>query len=236
MAQQVFKFISLPSQLLARVGLGNHHMHMLRDELGINYFPPETVAIGTGLIGDNGYIDGISFDFGDSGGKQHAMDQLQGWALENGYTLGSHIHDIYKSAAYGDWSDAVAFAWLGGKLHLGQNHPAILQGVLGLPNTGGDPGDGSDTDWGRIFDYAEQPGAIFGYIFPTKKAIEIYSDFYDSNYDQTNLKTLLVQLRKRWTINEITYGPDEQTTQDMKEFFDDPRQARLALIDKYLKT
>jgi hypothetical protein len=229
MAQTVFKFISLPSELLATVGIGNHHMHLLKENLGINYFPPETVAIGTGLINDNGYIEGISFDFGDQGGKQHAMDQLQGWALEHGYQLSNNIHSIYKNAADSwtkqrvphDFGSAVAFAWIDGKLHLGRSHPTIMEGLT----------NGEGYDWQDAFN----GNAIFGYVFPESQAVEIYSDFYDQNYSEENLKALLAQLRERWTITEVTYGPDEDTLNEMKEFFDDPRQARLAFIDKLLK-
>lgn len=214
MAHQ-FKFVSFPHKLL--IGEDTHHHHLLEAEFGHNIFPPETIAIGTGVFQGDAIV-GIGFDYGSQADRDHAIEQIRDWALGKGYTVNDYLYDIYtKEASIYDrnFNYNHAFWWYDGKLHVGANHPAIIEGV----------------GWDK-YDL-NQPG-IFGWIIGDEDgtvAAEIYSDFYAQDYDESEIEDLLAALRKRWPVTEIVYGPDTETVREMEEYFD-PREAALRYIDK----
>jgi hypothetical protein len=217
-----FKFISTDQEIL--VGIDTHHHHLLKDNWGTDVFPLDTLAIGTGIINDN-VITGIGFDYGTPEDRTLAIAQLRDWAVQNGYEVAHEVQNIYKSGAIYDHDNfsPVAFVWTNGKLHLGRSHPDIM-GAL-MP-------DVSDYD----FAMWHEPG-IFGYVYSNadKSEVEIYSDFYKEDYSESDLEACLAALRKRWpNISQVTHGPDEETVEDLDQYFD-PREAALEHIARYTK-
>ena len=230
-ATAFIKFVSFDDELL--IGHNQNHIHLLQQHLGIDYFPQETIAIGTMLLeGDE--ITQLSFDFGNDADRQIALRQIKDWCDENFITISPNLSGFFKRAdteEHYEW--LTAFAFIDGQLHIGQNHPAILTAVEGV--------DYGDEDFRYELMYGDTIDRIFGRVVKEDGVLsaQIYSDFYKSNYDEAELQELLVQLRKRWPVTEITYGPDPETIAEMEGYFDnsyeieDPRTAALSHIAKW---
>lgn len=217
------KFITTPHRLL--IGTDTHHHHLLTQEYGENIFPAETLAIGTGIFKGNEIV-GIGFDYGTPEDRATTVDRIRIWAQQSGYDMARDLYDIYaKEAKIYKQADKVvsAFLWDGEKIHIGQNHSIIIEGL-----------------YEDYIGYGELPEkSIMGWIFVDngEYRADVYSDFYSQDYDEEETGKAIQALRKRWPITEITYGPDSTAIREMEEFFGpmekiDPRMAALNYIDK----
>lgn len=216
-----FKFILIDDGELI-IGENTHHIHLLNDRFGVDYFPDNVVAIGTGTIGDDS-ITGVGFDFGTLEDRERAMEAIRSWALDQGYNIAPHVTDLYYKLAGKNkgWDSPIAFIWDGSRILIGDNHPTIISTEF--------HGGGSNL-W---FDFEPIEKAVYGWLRPNEDGhvrAEIITNFYSNDYKPKKLQPMLKELRDRWNVTEIIYGEDEKKIKDADKILADPRYAA---VDKF---
>ena len=175
--------MSLPDQFL--VGENTHHAYLLAAEFGSRSFPQETGAIGRAWLED-GVITGVGFDYGTLNARGLALERLQEWAAEEGYTVDPDLGLDEPLVGLSGYAPD-AFVYQDGQLYFGSDHVSIV-------------------DMHNLFD---NPG-VYGRIYQNydgTATVEVYSDFYYDRQSGDEIDAAVRLLKKKYpNITTVQVG------------------------------